>query len=271
MKALVRRNADLLEPESVKTVLAQTENWSESSKSTIKNIYSNFLTMQGLTWRKPNYSQQPRIPFIPIEREIDDLIANCGRRTSVALKIAKETGARVGEIAKLKWIDVDNEKGLVRINEPEKGSNPRILSISNELISMLEKLPKESEYIFMADKGPSTSKHLAALLWMGRKTAARKLANPRLTEITFHTIRHWKATMEYHKTKDIIHVMHILGHKNIKNTMVYINLERVVFKETNDEFTIRAVNDLDEACKLLEVGFEYVCDMDCKKLFRKRK
>lgn len=28
---------------------------------------------------------------------------------------------------------------------------------------------------------------------------------------------------------------------------------------------------LDEACKLLEVGFEYVTDMQGKKLFRKRK
>ena len=28
---------------------------------------------------------------------------------------------------------------------------------------------------------------------------------------------------------------------------------------------------LEEACKLLEVGFEYVCEMDGKKLFRKCK
>lgn len=37
------------------------------------------------------------------------------------------------------------------------------------------------------------------------------------------------------------------------------------------QFTVRAVDDLDEACKLLEVGFEYVCDLEEKKLFRKRK
>jgi len=53
--------------------------------------------------------------------------------------------------------------------------------------------------------------------------------------------------------------------------MIYINLERAIFKEANDEFTVRVTSDIGEACKLMEVGFEYACDMDGVKLFRKRK
>jgi len=53
--------------------------------------------------------------------------------------------------------------------------------------------------------------------------------------------------------------------------MIYINLERAVFKTTNDEFTVRAVSTLDEACKLIEVGFESVTEFEGKKIFRKRK
>ena len=54
-------------------------------------------------------------------------------------------------------------------------------------------------------------------------------------QITFKTFRHFKATMEYHRTKDIIHVMRLLGHKNIKNTLVYTQLvhfkkRRICFK-----------------------------------------
>jgi len=30
--------------------------------------------------------------------------------------------------------------------------------------------------------------------------------------------------MEYHKTKDILYVMRLLGHKNIKNTLIYTQL-----------------------------------------------
>ena len=34
-----------------------------------------------------------------------------------------------------------------------------------------------------------------------RKQIVYKLKNPRLTKITFHTLRHWKATTEYHKNQ----------------------------------------------------------------------
>jgi len=30
--------------------------------------------------------------------------------------------------------------------------------------------------------------------------------------------------MEYHKTRDILYVMRLLGHKNIKNTLIYMQL-----------------------------------------------
>ncbi len=56
-----------------------------------------------------------------------------------------------------------------------------------------------------------------------------------------------------------------------RNPMIYINLGRAIFKEANYAFTVRVTSDIEEACKLMEVGFEYVCDMDGKKLFRKRK
>jgi hypothetical protein len=77
--------------------------------------------------------------------------------------------------------------------------------------------------------------------------------------------------MEYHKTHDVYHVKKILGHKRLRSTEIYINLEQAVFTEINEEFHVKAVKTLDEACKLLEVGFEYVTDMDDYKLFRKRK
>jgi len=100
-----------------------------------------------------------------------------------------------------------------------------------------------------------------------RKKAAIKLANPRLLQITFHTLRHWKATTEYHKTKDILHVMRLLGHKNIKNTLIYTQL--VTFQ--NDDYVCKAAANVKEATDLIEAGFEYVCEMSTVKLFRKRK
>ena len=73
--------------------------------------------------------------------------------------------------------------------------------------------------------------------------------------------------MEYHKTKDILYVMKLLGHKNINNTLVYTQL--VDFSEK--EYVTKVAWTLEEACKLIEAGFEYVCEMEGAKIFRKRK
>ena len=77
--------------------------------------------------------------------------------------------------------------------------------------------------------------------------------------------------MEYHKTHDPDHVKRLLGHRNLQSTEIYINMEQAIFSENDQEFHVKVASGLEEACKLLEVGFEFVCDMDGKKLFRKRK
>jgi hypothetical protein len=77
--------------------------------------------------------------------------------------------------------------------------------------------------------------------------------------------------MEYHKTRDILHVQQVLGHRDLRNTLIYINLEKALFQNADDEYHVKVAQTLDEATKLLEVGFEYVTDMDGAKLFKKRK
>ena len=109
-------------------------------------------------------------------------------------------------------------------------------------------------------------------LQVTRKRQAHKLTNPPLLRISFHSLRHLKGTIEYHKTRDILHVQQVLGHRRIKSTLQYINLEAALYHSSNnDDFHVEVANNLDDACKLLEAGFEYVTDMEGKKLFRKRK
>ena len=77
--------------------------------------------------------------------------------------------------------------------------------------------------------------------------------------------------MEYYKTHDPDHVKRLLGHRNLQSTEIYINMEQAVFSESDQEYHVKLAKTIDEACKLLEVGFEFVCDMDGAKLYRKRK
>ena len=77
--------------------------------------------------------------------------------------------------------------------------------------------------------------------------------------------------MLYHQTKDILYVMKFLGHRNIKNTLIYVQLEEALFKNEEEEYVCKVAKTVEEAKNLVERGFEYVCEVEGVQLFRKRK
>jgi hypothetical protein len=62
------------EPEQVKTMLATLE-WKNATKRHVAQIYRYYLRYINKTWNEPKYTQESRIPFIPTETEIDNLIS----------------------------------------------------------------------------------------------------------------------------------------------------------------------------------------------------
>lgn len=265
LRSLMKDGANLADPETVKEVIANRPIL-ESSKHTIVNTYKSFAKFMKIAWEPPKYNCRSKLPFIPLEREIDDLIAHCGKKTSTVLQLLKETGMRIGEALRTEWIDVDAERRTVRV-DPEKGSNPRILKMSDKLLGMINRLPRVNSRIF----GTSTQNSFQVCFNISRKRAAQKLQNPRLLQVHFHTLRHWKGTMEYHKTKDPWHVKHILGLKSLKNIETYINLDQVLFESPVEEFHVKVAEKPEEIKALLEVGFEYICQKDGLAFLRKRK
>ena len=279
LEILMKRGADLANPETVKDVLAsqsksetafKNKPWSCHRKRNMINAYTQLLKFLGKTWEPPKNIIIRKIPFIPCEKEIDDLVAGTPKAVSTMLQLAKETAMRAGEAVRVKWIDVDFEKKIVFCNYPEKGSNPRVFGkVSGKLLTMLNQMPRINENVF----GTATKNSLKATFGRSRKRLAFKLGNPRLIRIHFHTLRYWKGTMEYHYTKDIMHVKEFLGHKEIENTQLYIQLDAQLFQNIpEDKFTTRVAKTTDECCKLIDVGFEYVTGTfeDGGKIFRKR-
>jgi integrase len=266
LKVLCDRRADLNDPESVKEVIAK-QPWAENRKRNVINAYTLFLKIQHLSWEKPRCHVTRKFPFIPTEQELDALIAGCGKKLSTFLQLLKETAMRCGEAKRLEWIDIDFQKNIITLNEPEKGSNPRLWKVSQKLMSMLDALKRDSTFVF--GEGPVHS--MKTTFQKARKRLAEKLQNPRLTRISFHTFRHWKATMLQHQTHDPLYVRDFLGHKELRSTEIYINIERRLFEPSSDEFTVRVTDKPEDIKMLLEVGFEYVCQKDNLIFLRKRK
>ena len=74
--------------------------------------------------------------------------------------------------------------------------------------------------------------------------------------------------MEYARTKDILYVQKLLGHKSLKNTVRYTQL---VALPQNEEYICKVAETVEGAKPLVEPGFEYVTKANGVKLFRKMK
>lgn len=259
------RNCDLNNPESVLNLLVSKE-ICDGRKELIVNCYANYCRWKKLSFSKPRYRRQDKLPYIPLQKDIEALLGALPKKTGIFTRAIYETGARAGEIWNLKWIDVDFQNQMVNINKPEKGSRARRLKVSNQMLGLISSLIRTCEYVFK--KHPKARlDSLEAYYIHERKEISNKLCNPAIVSITWKSLRHYKATMEYAKTKGILHVKQILGHVNIMNTLVYthlINFDR-------EDYVCKTAKNLQEATVLIEAGFEYVTEMDGVKIFRKRK
>jgi integrase len=255
---------DLRDPESIKVGLTRT-GWADGTKEMACGAYAIYAKQHGFTFAPPRYRRVEKLPFIPLDSEVEQLIGSMGSRYSTFLSLLKDTAARPLEAWNLKWSDIDFANSTVTIT-PLKHSKPRRLKLSSRTVNQLCQLGRDHAWIF-GDGTLRTYQHFLRNFEIRRKDAAKRLGNPRLNAISFRTLRHFKATMEYHRTKDILHVMQLLGHKSIKNTLVYTHL--VDF--AGDEFVCKVARTVDDAKELVESGFDYVTDIDSIKLFRKRK
>jgi hypothetical protein len=132
---------------------------------------------------------------------------------------------------------------------------------------MIGSLPKQNQKVF-----GTTSRTSAIMgLCQARKRVATRLANPRIAKIHFHLIRHWYATMEYHKKPDLDHVGRMLGHRSLTNTQIYVNMEQMIFNSAPNDYVVKVSSTVEEACKLVEVGFEYVTDIGGQKAVQEAK
>jgi len=258
---VLHKIGNLNNPEKMRTIICSAP-VSEGRKELYANAYDYYCKHKKLEWDKPKFVREEKPFFLPLESELDALIANTRHKMSTFLQLLKETGIEPGEAWKLRWTDLDVQRKTVAVT-PTKNHNARVLPISDNLLSRLLKLPRKNERVF-------ANKNLDKFRWLyerARNLLSDKLENPRIHKTAFRSFRHWKATMEYHKTKDILHVKWLLGHKRIENTLVYTHL--IDFR--NEEYVVRVASTVKEACQLVEAGFDYVTEMNSVKLFRKRK
>ena len=265
LNIMLKNNVNIDDPEQVKLFIAQRKTWCPARKQLAVFTYTTYAKLFKIEWTPPKYDTASPIPFVPTEKEIDALISGTTKRISTVLQTLKETGFRIGELWKCKWTDLDPEGSTLKCL-PEKHSHPREAKISQRLLSIIQTLPKTSTYIFQKGK-------LRSLRWnfiQQRRRLAEQLQNPRLSQIHFHTFRHFHATKLFSETKSLLLVKERLGHKSIISTMVYTHI--VEFDEESQNYHHAVAKDEKEAGQLIDNGWTYILTTPQNvMMFRKRK
>jgi integrase len=260
LKVLSKSGTNLIGIEGIKETIANMRT-TEGTKQTYRNAILLYLKYHGIQADIPKYKRKDKMVFIPTENEIDQLISGCSHQLATFLQTLKETAARYGEAITLKWTDIDTEHQTISLT-PEKGSNPRSIKISAKLLTMLSTLPHDKNQVFQSSKETIRRTFLRA-----RNRIAKNLGNPRIKQIHFHTLRHWKATIELMKTNNVYAVMKLLGHKSLSNTQRYIGL----IPDFNDEWIGAIAHNPQEALDLINKGYIYVQSIGESHLYKKRK
>jgi integrase len=92
----VAKKANLFDPDTVKIHLA-SRRVSDSRKEKIYVDLARFYKFKGIRFQIPRYHRVDTLPFVPLEKEVDQLISACGKKMATFLQFLKETGIRPRE------------------------------------------------------------------------------------------------------------------------------------------------------------------------------
>jgi len=208
------------------------------------------------------------MPKIPLESKIECIIANASKKLATAIAISKDTGLRPIELMNMKLRNIDLQNGAV-YPETAKHGSPRVLKLKNSTLNMLNKY-LANRNIGLNDNlfGTWNSDTYGKWFRHYRNKTAEKMQDVAIKGIRLYDLRHFFATMTYHRTRDILFVKQQMGHRKIQTTLVYTQLLQF---EKDDQYTCRVATNTKEDTELIESGFEYVTERDGLKVYRKRK
>ncbi len=238
-------------------------NTANSYKNTVVKAYAYYAKYNGLTWIKPKFRFERKVIKIPTEENVNSIIEGSSKKYAVVFTILKECGMMPYELSKVSLKDIDLEKGILNV-QGFKGHASRSFKLKINTLARLK------WYIHLYGDKPRLFPNAEWIerAWRTyRNRIAKQLQNPSLRDIRLYDLRHFFASMFYHKYRDVIMLMQMMGHKKLNTVLIYTKL----LGYQNDEWTSATAKTVEEATKLIESGFEYVTTFESLMLFRKRK
>lgn len=188
-------------------------------------LNSNFLS---------GYRKERKMPDVLSIEEIKlviQSIENLKHRTIISLIYSY--GLRISECVKIKIRDIDSTRMMIKVLQ-SKGNKDRYVPLSNKMLILLREYYKEykpKEYLFegQIEKFYSVRSIQSILKSAISKTKIKK-------KISVHSLRHSYATHLLEQGTDISLIQKLLGHKDIKTTLLYTQISQSQISKIKNPF-----------------------------------
>lgn len=131
--------------------------------------------------------------------------------------LALTTGARSGELKRLKWGDIDYERAEAAIHRTKNGDR-KTLPLVPAVLQELEKFKAaESKLVFASELRPDAAYHFD---WVWREA----LYKAKIKNFRFHDLRHTCASYLAQNGATLLEIGDVLGHRNLSVTKRYSHL-----------------------------------------------
>ncbi len=205
-----------------KNVLKLSEATLHSRINALKFYYEKVLGKQKLFVNIPRPKKPSKLPKSLSIREIKRMFKTIeNKKHKLLMKLCYGMGLRVSEVVNIKISDIDSDRMQVLIRQG-KGKKDRYAVLPESVLDELREYYTEykpTDYLFEGQYGGQYSKRSVQQVF---KTAMKKARIKK--KVGIHSLRHSYATHLIEQGTDIRFVQDLLGHKNIKTTMLYTHL-----------------------------------------------
>lgn len=197
-----------------------------SVKMVINSLQFYFRTVlhrDGFEVKLPRPRAETKLPVVLTMEECSRIFSHVDNpKHKLLLLMGYGAGLRRSEIVALKWVDIsfDEHKILVR---QSKGNKDRVVMLPYSIVAYLENYRK----LFPSDDWVFPGQYRGEALSTGTVQTVMRNAVEKAglqKKASVHTLRHSFATHLLENGTDIRYIQQLLGHSNIKTTMVYTHI-----------------------------------------------
>ena len=131
--------------------------------------------------------------------------------------LAITTGARKGELTKLRWNDIDFDRRTAYVSTTKNGQ-PKVLPLTDSVIKELELFNKNDSRLIFESKVKENVAYCFTKPWK------KALEDADIKDFRFHDLRHSCASYLAQSGASLLEIADVLGHKQISVTKRYAHL-----------------------------------------------